>query len=87
MNEYIVCSILGVIFIFLMNTLGASFVFFTKKEISKNTNNITLGFSSGVMIAASIWSLIIPSIDKANELNIISWIPAAVGFIVGFLFL
>ena len=87
MNEYIICSILGVIFIFLLNTLGASFVFFTKKEISKNTNNITLGFSSGVMIAASIWSLIIPSIDKANELNIISWIPAAIGFVFGFLFL
>jgi len=85
--DFILYSILGIVFIFLMNTLGAALVFFTRKNISKATNSLTLGFAAGVMIAASVWSLIIPSIDKASNLNIISWLPAAIGFIVGFLFL
>jgi ZIP family zinc transporter len=85
--NYILYSIGGVLFLFIMNTLGASLVFFTKKTISKNTNNITLGFAAGVMMAASIWSLLIPSIDKANNLGIISWLPASLGLLVGFLLL
>ena len=87
MINYILYSIGGVLFLFIMNTLGASLVFFTKKTISKNTNNITLGFAAGVMMAASIWSLLIPSIDKANNLGIISWLPASLGLLVGFLLL
>ena len=87
MINYILYSIGGILFLFIMNTLGASLVFFTKKTISKNTNNITLGFAAGVMMAASIWSLLIPSIEKADNLNLVSWLPASIGLLVGFLLL
>ena len=87
MIEFILYSVLGIFFIFFMNTLGAALVFFTRKNISPSTNSITLGFAAGVMIAASVWSLIIPSIDQAKELNIVSWLPASLGFVLGFVFL
>lgn len=87
MIEFILYSALGIFFIFFMNTLGAALVFFTRKNISPSTNSVTLGFAAGVMIAASVWSLIIPSIDQAKELNIVSWLPASFGFVLGFVFL
>ena len=67
--------------------LGSAMVFFMKNKINKKIEKILLGFASGVMIAASIWSLLIPSIDLANEQGKISWLPAAVGFLIGILFL
>lgn len=62
-------------------------VFFMKNKINSKVEKLLLGFASGVMIAASIWSLIIPSIDMASEQNIIPWIPATIGFLLGIIFL
>ena len=63
--------------------LGSAFVFFMKKEIPDRLKKSLLGFASGVMVAAGVWSLLIPSIDMAGE----SIIPAAVGFLSGVAFL
>ena len=62
-------------------------VFFMKNRMNNKVEKLLLGFASGVMIAASIWSLIIPSIDMAAEQKVISWIPATIGFLLGILFL
>ena len=77
----------GVSIPFLGTTLGAAMVFFMKNKINNKVEKLLLGFASGVMIAASIWSLINPSIDMAEEQGKIAWIPAAVGFLLGVLFL
>lgn len=78
--------LLGICFIFIMTTLGAVLVFFFKKDISHKTNTLFLGFAAGIMIAASVWSLLIPSIENSN-MGKLSWLPAAVGFIIGGFFL
>ena len=72
---------------FLGTTLGSAMVFLMKKKMNSKVEKLLLGFASGVMIAASIWSLIIPSIDMASEQGKVAWIPAAVGFILGIAFL
>lgn len=77
----------GVTIPFLGTMLGAAMVFFMKNKINNKVEKLLLGFASGVMIAASIWSLINPSIDMAEEQGKIAWIPAAVGFLLGVLFL
>ena len=64
-------------------TLGSALAFFMKKQISTLFQKALLGFAAGVMIAASVWSLINPAIDMAAEQGIIPWIPAAVGFLAG----
>jgi len=63
--------------------VGSAFVFFMKKEIPDRLQKTLLGFASGVMVAASVWSLLIPSIEMASE----SIVPAAVGFMAGIGFL
>lgn len=70
----------GLLIPFLGTTLGSAMVFFMKNKMNNKVEKLLLGFASGVMIAASIWSLIIPSIDMAKEQNVISWIPATIGF-------
>lgn len=80
-------TFIGVIIPFIGTTLGASMVFFMKKGMGDKTEKSLLGFASGVMIAASVWSLLIPSIDMAEEQGIIAWVPAAVGFMLGIFFL
>ena len=77
----------GLLIPFLGTTLGSAMVFFMKNIINKKVEKLLLGFASGVMIAASIWSLLMPSIDMAEEQQKISWIPAAVGFLLGIAFL
>ena len=77
----------GLVIPFLGTTLGSAMVFFMKDKINNKVEKILLGFASGVMIAASIWSLLIPSIDMAEEQGVINWIPAAVGFLLGIFFL
>ena len=67
--------------------LGAAMVFLMKNKINKKIEKLLLGFASGVMIAASIWSLIIPSINMAEEKGKIEWIPASIGFMFGIVFL
>ena len=79
--------ITGLLIPFTGTTLGSAMVFFMKNKMNAKVEKLLLGFASGVMIAASIWSLIIPSIDMAEEQNKIAWIPAAVGFLLGITFL
>lgn len=67
--------------------LGASSVLFARREVSARVQNSLLGFAAGVMVAASVWSLIIPAIDMSESMGKLSWIPAAVGIILGMLFL
>ena len=78
---------IGVLIPFLGTALGAGMVFFLKKEMGAKLQKSLLGFASGVMMAASVWSLIMPSIDMAQEQGVIAWVPAAVGFLLGILFL
>ena len=81
-------NILIGIFIPLLGTaLGASCVFIMKKKINEFVNKGLLGFASGVMIAASIWSLIIPSIDMSKNLGKFAFFPAAVGVLIGIAFM
>ncbi|NLI20570.1 MAG: ZIP family metal transporter [Clostridiales bacterium] len=68
-------------------TLGAAMVFFMKREMGTNLQKVLLGFASGVMIAASVWSLLIPAIEMAEKAGAIPWIPATVGFLGGIAFL
>lgn len=77
----------GTGFTFLMTTLGASVVFFFRKEVNQAVQRIFLGFAAGVMIAASVWSLLIPAIEEAEAAGGIGWMPAAGGFVLGVLFL
>lgn len=79
--------ILGILIPFAGTTLGAAMVFFMRKEMDSRIQKFLLGFASGVMIAASVWSLLIPSIDMAEEMGKVPWVPASVGFILGILFL
>lgn len=78
---------LGLAIPFLGTTLGAAMVFLMKKEMNKKVEKILLGFASGVMIAASVWSLLIPSMNMAEEQGKIVWIPASIGFLLGIVFL
>ena len=74
-------------FTFSMTALGASFVYFIRDTHNQFMQSLTLGFAAGVMIAASIWSLLIPAIDAAEARGDIGWIPAAGGFVLGVAFL
>ena len=75
--------IIGILMPLAGTMLGSAFVFFMKKEIPDRLQKTLLGFASGVMVAASVWSLLIPSIDMAGE----SVLPAAGGFLLGIGFL
>jgi ZIP family zinc transporter len=75
-------ALVATCFTWLLTALGASVVFFTK-NVSRKILDFSLGFSGGVMIAASIWSLLIPSIQMSESNYKFSWIPAATGFILG----
>lgn len=83
----IVYAALGTGFTFLMTTLGAAVVFFFTRPTSGKTQRIYLGFAAGVMIAATIWSLLIPAIDRAQALPLPSWLPATGGIVLGTAFL
>ncbi len=81
-------TVFGIAFIFTMTTLGAAVVFFFKGEISPKFNSFFLGFASGVMIAASVWSLLLPSIEQSRmNYGKLAFLPAAIGFILGGVFL
>ncbi len=70
-------------FTFLMTTLGASLVFLFRKKVSGSMQRIFLGFAAGVMIAASVFSLLLPAMEEAEEMGIPGWMPSAGGFILG----
>lgn len=78
---------LGILIPFLGTSIGALMVFFMKRDLNKKMEKLLLGFASGVMIAASIWSLLMPSIEMAEEQGKIAWVPAVIGFILGIIFL
>ena len=78
---------MGLLIPFLGTSLGSAMVFLMKNKINKKVEKILLGFASGVMIAASVWSLLIPSINMTEEQGKVAWIPAAVGFLFGIIFL
>ena len=80
-------TLAGVLIPFAGTTLGAAMVFLLKSEISPRLQKLLLGFASGVMIAASVWSLLIPSLDMAAARGTTEWVPAAVGFAAGIAFL
>lgn len=67
--------------------LGSAMVFFMKNKINNRVEKLLIGFASGVMISASVFSLLLPSIEQAKEEDLIPWLPASIGFILGILFL
>ena len=87
MNSPIAWAAAGTGFTFFMTAMGAATVFFFRKSVSTTIQRIFLGFAAGVMIAASVWSLLIPAMDAAAQAGDIAWIPAAGGFLMGVLFL
>ena len=75
--------IYGLLLPFMGTALGAAMVFFLRGEMPSWVQKLLLGFASGVMIAASVWSLLIPSIDMAAEMGQTEWMPAVLGFLAG----
>ncbi len=79
--------LIGLLIPLLGTMLGASFVFFMKRDMPERLQKALLGFASGVMVAASVWSLLIPSIDMSHGEGAMQVVPAAVGFLLGIGFL
>ncbi len=77
----------GTLIPFVGTTLGAACVFFVRKSLNTLLQRALTGFAAGVMVAASVWSLLIPSMEQAAEMGTWSFVPAAVGFWLGILFL
>ena len=77
----------GILIPFIGTTFGACFVLFMKKNLSTLVEKALDGFAAGVMVAASIWSLLIPAINQSEYMGRLSFIPAATGFWIGILFL
>lgn len=77
----------GLLLPFLGTTLGSACVFFMKGQMKPLVQKMLLGFASGVMVAASVWSLLIPAMDMSEEMGKYAFIPAAAGFLLGILFL
>lgn len=80
-------TFLGILIPFVGTSLGATMVFFMKNTLNNKIEKLLMGFAAGVMIAASIWSLIIPAIEMSENQGIISWLPSAIGFTCGIVFL
>ena len=79
---------IGLLIPFLGTTLGSACVFFLKDELNRLVQKALLGFASGVMVAAAVWSLLIPAIEMAEpDMGNLSFVPAAVGFVLGIFFL
>lgn len=76
-------TFVGILVPFLGTTLGSALVFLLKNKMSALVQKILLGFASGVMMAASVWSLLIPSINMQESQNKIAWIAPSIGFLLG----
>lgn len=87
MTQTTLWYLLGTGFPFLMTALGAAAVFFFRKQVCVQIQKIFLGFAAGVMIAASVWSLLIPAMEQAAQIGQKEWLPAAGGFVLGIAFL
>ncbi|MEQ2530846.1 MAG: ZIP family metal transporter [Roseburia inulinivorans] len=77
----------GILIPFLGTSLGAACVFFMKHDMSERLSRILTGFAAGVMVAASIWSLLIPAMEQSEEMGKFAFVPAVAGFWGGILFL
>lgn len=85
MNETLnplLLALMAGLFTWFMTSLGSALVF-VFKEINKNILNIMLGFATGVMVAASFWSLLLPATEIAEQARMIAWVPVVVGFAAG----
>ena len=80
-------TVIGILIPFVGTALGSALVMFMKRELDTQVQRALTGFASGVMVAASIWSLIVPALDQAEGMGKLSFLPAAVGFWLGILFL
>ena len=85
--DSLVYALQGTGFAWLMTSMGAAVVFFFRNAMKESVHKAFLGFAAGVMIAASVWSLLMPAIEQAEEAGQIGWIPAAGGFVLGGAFL
>lgn len=83
----ILYAFLGTLFTFGITAFGALNVFVVRKSKDHTMESLTLGFAGGVMVAASIWSLLIPGMERAKELGQVSWLVMTVGFLAGVGFL
>lgn len=83
MNDWVICLVLP----FLGTALGASCVLFMKHNMKGRLQNTLLGFAAGVMVAASIWSLLIPSMETTQSEGLMKVLPAVIGFLTGMFFL
>lgn len=79
--------LIGIMIPFVGTAAGAACVFFVKKEISPNLQRVFLGFAAGVMVAASVWSLLIPAMNMSEHMGKLAFMPALVGFLLGIAFL
>lgn len=77
----------GILIPFLGTTLGAACVFFLKKNMNETISRALTGFAAGVMVAASIWSLLLPAMQQVSWMGKLSFLPAVIGFWIGILFL
>ena len=80
-------TFIGIMLPFLGTTLGSAGVFFMKRSLADLVQRALAGFAAGVMVAASIWSLLIPAIEQSEGMGKLSFLPAFIGFWVGVLFL
>ena len=87
MNHPVLWAAVGTGFTFLMTALGAATVLVFRGRTTPSLQRIFLGFAAGVMVAASVFSLLLPAIEETEALGGISWLPAAGGFLLGVLFL
>ena len=87
MQQALLWAAMGTGFTFLMTSLGAASVFLFRKKTGALAQRIFLGFAAGVMVAASVWSLLIPAIERAEEMGQVGWVPALGGFVLGSAFL
>ena len=80
-------TVIGILIPFLGTSLGAACVFLLRDALHEGVQRALTGFAAGVMVAASVWSLLLPSIEQAAALGRLAFLPAAAGFWVGVLFL
>ena len=80
-------TVLGILIPFFGTSLGAAMVFVLRKNISGQLQKILTGFAAGVMVAASFWSLLQPALESSESMGTLSFLPAAVGFLIGVGFL
>ena len=79
--------ITGLLIPFIGTSLGSAGVFFLQKDLNRSVERALTGFAAGVMVAASVWSLIVPAIEQSSGLGRLAFLPAFIGFWIGILFL